>query len=100
MCVPRIEGSNSLLARSNRAAAQPQWPDLEVASNCRGSQRLQFFENVSHQNHHPLISGRDNAHMFRILAMLSGTVSADLYLFAGKYTHAIWLIALWILRPF
>ena len=38
--------------------------------------------------------------MFRILAMLSGTVSADLYLFAGKYTHAIWAVALWILRPF
>jgi hypothetical protein len=32
--------------------------------------------------------------MFRILATLAIAVSIDLYLFDGKYTHALWQIAL------
>jgi hypothetical protein len=48
------------------------------------------FEIRSHLNYHPLISEHHTAIMFRTMAMLAVVVSADLYLFGGKYAAGTW----------
>lgn len=76
--------------RTGASLLHPQLASLVLAD----------FYNCSELNYRPLLAKLHDEKMFRTLATLAIAVSIDLYLFDGKYTHAVELLALSILQHF